>query len=61
MQKAREALQRVRALRNSRRLMGVNGIHQFVSGVDGDWMNEWTEVTGIFPKIESSQDRDDES
>lgn len=44
--RAREALQRARELRQSRRLMGVNGIRQFVKDVDGDWLNDWTETTG---------------
>ena len=43
--RAREALQRARELRQSRRLMGVNGIRQFVKDVDGDWLNDWTETT----------------
>ncbi|MBD2415309.1 hypothetical protein H6H01_32275 [Nostoc calcicola FACHB-3891] len=43
--RAREALQRSRELRRSRRAMGVDGIRQFVKDVDGDWLNDWTDTT----------------
>lgn len=42
--KAREALQRVRALRKSTRIFGVDGICQHVEDVDGDWLKDWTEA-----------------
>ncbi|WP_414544433.1 hypothetical protein [Nostoc sp. CCY0012] len=45
--RAREALSRARALRRSRRRMGVDGIHQFVKDVDGDWLENWTETTDV--------------
>lgn len=38
---AREALQRVRALRNTRKLSGVDGICQHVEDVEGDWLESW--------------------
>jgi hypothetical protein len=41
---AREALQRSRELKRSRRAMGVDGIRQFVKDVDGDWLNNWTDT-----------------
>jgi hypothetical protein len=45
--RARDALQRARDLRISRRTRGVNGIRQFVKDVDGDWLNDWTDTTVI--------------
>ena len=39
--KAKEALQRARALRESRQLFGVDGISQLVDDVDGDWLEKW--------------------
>lgn len=39
--KAKEALQRARALRKSRRVFGVDGINQLVDAVDGDWLEKW--------------------
>lgn len=44
VERAKEALQRARDLRQSRRVMGVDGIHQFVKDVDGDWLNDWTDA-----------------
>ncbi|KJH73097.1 hypothetical protein [Aliterella atlantica] len=41
--KAKEALQRARALRESRKVFGVDGISQFVEDVDGDWLEKWSE------------------
>lgn len=41
--RARVALQRARALRSSRRSLGVDGISQHVEGVDGDWLEKWSE------------------
>jgi hypothetical protein len=41
--KAREALQKARALRESRQTLGVDGIRQFVDDVDGDWLENWSE------------------
>jgi hypothetical protein len=38
---AREALQRVRALRETRKVAGVEGIRQHVEDVDGDWLEKW--------------------
>lgn len=43
--RAREALQRARELRHSRRVHGVDGIRQFVKDVDGDWLDNWTDTT----------------
>lgn len=43
--RARAALQRSRDLRNSRRTLGVDGIHQFVKDVDGDWLDDWADTT----------------
>lgn len=42
--RAREALQRARELKRSRRAMGVDGIRQFVKDVDGDWLDNWTDT-----------------
>lgn len=42
--KAREALQRVRALRKSTRIYGVDGIRHDVEDVDGDWLKDWTDT-----------------
>ncbi|MEH1814661.1 MAG: hypothetical protein V7K26_30835 [Nostoc sp.] len=42
---ARDALQRARDLRHSRRVHGVDGIRQFVKDVDGDWLDNWTDTT----------------
>jgi len=39
---AREALQRVRALRETRKVTGVEGIRHHVDDVDGDWLENWT-------------------
>lgn len=41
--KAKEALQQARALRESRKVFGVDGINQFVDDVDGDWLEKWSE------------------
>ncbi len=41
--KAKEALQRARALRESRKVFGVDGISKFVDDVDGDWLEKWYE------------------
>ncbi len=38
---ARLALQRVRALRKTRKQFGVNGIHQHITDVEGDWLEMW--------------------
>lgn len=43
--RARESLERARALRHSRRVHGVDGIRQFVKDVDGDWLDNWTDAT----------------
>lgn len=40
---AREALHRARALRSSRRTLGVDGICQHVKDVDGDWLENWSD------------------
>lgn len=45
--KAKEALQRARALRESRKVFGVDGINQFVDDVDGDWLENWSEEDTI--------------
>ena len=42
--RAREALQRSRELKRSRRNKGVVGIYQFVKDVDGDWLDNWTDT-----------------
>ncbi len=41
--KAKETLQRARALRESRKVFGVDGISQFVDDVNGDWLEKWSE------------------
>lgn len=41
--KAKEVLQRARALRESRKVFGVDGINQLVEDVDGDWLEKWSE------------------
>lgn len=41
--KAKEALQRARALRESRKVFGVDGISQIVDDVEGDWLEKWSE------------------
>ena len=40
--KARVALQRARALRNSRRAFGMDGISQHIKDVDSDWFENWS-------------------
>lgn len=40
---AKEALQRARALRESRKVFGIDGISQFVDDLDGDWLEKWSE------------------
>ncbi|MBD2504516.1 hypothetical protein [Anabaena azotica] len=37
-----QSLQRGRDLVRSREEFGVEGIHQFVEDVDGDWLENWT-------------------
>lgn len=37
---AKEALQRSRDLRESRKLFGVDGLSQFVDDVDSDWLEK---------------------
>ncbi len=41
--KAKGTLQQARALRESRKVFGVDGISQFVDDVDGDWLEKWSE------------------
>lgn len=41
--RAREALQRVRSLRESILSKGIDGIYDHVKDVDGDWLENWTE------------------
>ncbi len=41
--KAKEALQRARASRKSRKVFWVDGISQLVDDVNGDWLKKWTE------------------
>lgn len=41
--KAKEALQRARNLRENRKVFGVDGISQLVDDVDGDWLENWSE------------------
>ena len=41
--KAKEALQQARALRESRKVFGVDGISQFVDDVDDDWLEKWSQ------------------
>ena len=41
--RAREALQRARSLRATRRAIGVDGICQHVAGVDSNWLENWSE------------------
>lgn len=42
--RAREALQSVRELRRAKKILGVNAICQFVEDVDGDWLENWTDI-----------------
>ena len=42
LSKFKEALQRARDLRRAYRKYGVNAIYQFVSDVDGDWLENWS-------------------
>lgn len=44
---AREALDRARALRRSRRKFGVDGICHHVRDVDGDWLENWSDGVSI--------------
>ena len=52
IREAREALERARALRRSRRKHGVDGIRQFVADVDGDWMENWSTSASISLNLE---------
>jgi hypothetical protein len=38
---ATQALQKIRALRNARKLSGIDGICQHVEDVEGDWLERW--------------------
>jgi len=40
---AREALQRAKAIRRSRKEFGVDGIRHHVKDVDSDWLENWSE------------------
>lgn len=48
--RAREALERARALRRTRRDFGVDGICQHIADVDGDWIENWSDETSISMK-----------
>ena len=39
--KVKAALERVRALRNTIKEVGVDGICQHIEDVDGDWLEKW--------------------
>lgn len=41
--KEKQAIHRARALRESRKVFGVDGITQLVDDVDGDWLEKWSE------------------
>ncbi|MEH2293478.1 hypothetical protein [Nostoc sp.] len=43
--RARVALESARELRRSKRLMGVDAIYQFVKDVDGEWLENWTDIS----------------
>jgi len=40
--KVMQSLKRARALVRSREEFGVDGICNFIEGVDGDWLENWT-------------------
>ena len=48
--RAREALERARALRSTRRDFGVDGICQHIADVDGDWIETWLDEASISMK-----------
>lgn len=48
--RAREALERARALRRTRRDFGVDGICQHIPDVDGDWVETWSDKASICMK-----------
>lgn len=50
LDKAREALERARALRRTRRDFGVDGICQHIADVDGDWIENWSDDASISKK-----------
>lgn len=41
--RVREALKRVRSLRESILAKGIDGIYDHVSDVDGNWLENWTD------------------
>lgn len=43
--RARETLQSARELRRSKRNMGVDAIYQFVQDVDGEWLENWKDIS----------------
>ena len=50
---AREALKRARALRQARRERGADGICHHIEGVDGDWLENWSDLdkVSVNPKV----------
>jgi hypothetical protein len=58
---AREALQRVRALRNTRKLSGVDGICQHIENVEGDWLERWHDEDSNLPGAVPCQVKDTSS
>ncbi len=50
--RARVALESARELRRSKRLMGVDAIYQFVKDVDGEWLENWTDISDAEIKAE---------
>jgi uncharacterized damage-inducible protein DinB len=54
--RALSALQRARSLRNTRRTIGVSGICQHISDVDGDWLENWTDTQNAPANNEADKD-----
>lgn len=53
--RAREALERARALRRARREFGTDGISRYVKNVDGDWLENWSESSSVSLNCEASE------
>lgn len=45
--RAREALERARALRRARREFGVDGITRYIENVDGEWLEDWSDSNSM--------------